>query len=393
MRKRTRKTVGRGAKVVEKVHGFPIREVRPGYFFVQVRRRGLNVAKGFTSLDAAKLKCEEWHTKLTNEGLAGFSITEAERLDAQKALKTLNGRSTLADVAEYWTKHHPDNGALTLKELVQKHVADLEARNCRPLTIKERRQRLNRLCADLGDRPAASILTGDLQEWLNLRGGGPVNRNNLRRSFSALFNYGLAHGIVTSNPAERISVPKADEKMPVFFPVATVEKLLRYALANKPRIVPFLALGAFAGLRPDEARGLLWENVNFAARHIRVMPETSKTRRARLVPISSNLRAWLAAHKKDAGPVGVPLMTETRDRRDCMTGIGLSRWPVDVLRHTYATFELARHPDVAALAESMGNSPSIIYRHYKGLATPKEARAYFALKPQENKSARNAAKA
>lgn len=383
MRNRTKNTVKRGDKVVEKVHGFSIREIRPGYYFVQVRRAGLNVSQGFPTLDAAKLQCNLWHTTLTNEGLAAFTITESERLDARKALNLLNGRTSLEAVAAYWTQHHPDNGALTLRELGGKHIADLEARNCRPVTVRERRQRLGRLCRDLGDRPAVSILTADLQEWLNLRGGGPVNRSNFRRAFSALFSFGVAHGVATANPAERISVPKADEKMPEFFPAGTVEALLRKAHTVCPRLAPFLAVGAFAGLRPDEARALCWENVNLAERHIRVMPETSKTRRARLVPISDNLAAWLAHYHQEEGRIGLPLITETRQRRACMTAAGIDRWPVDVLRHSFATHELARHPDVAALAEVMGNSPSVIYRHYKGLATSKEAAKYFDILPRQ----------
>jgi integrase len=237
----------------------------------------------------------------------------------------------------------------------------------------------------MGDRPACSLLTGELQKWLDLRGAGPVNRGNLRRVFVALFNYAVDNSIMPTNPATRLAVPQADEKMPEFLPVATVEALMEEARAKYPALVPFLALGAFAGLRPDEARGLKWESINLKERLIRVLPGTSKTRRARLVTISDNLARWLADYRMESGAIGLPKITETRWRRKIMESIGMDRWPPDVLRHSFATYQLAKVPDVAALAEMMGNSPSVIYRHYKGLATAKEAAKYFKIMPPKPK--------
>jgi hypothetical protein len=42
---------------------------------------------------------------------------------------------------------------------------------------------------------------------------------------------------------------------------------------------------------------------------------------------------------------------------------------------------MAAHAHEGRLAEIMGNSPRILQVHYKGLATKKEGRKYFALMP------------
>jgi integrase len=42
-----------------------------------------------------------------------------------------------------------------------------------------------------------------------------------------------------------------------------------------PHMVPTLAEQFFAGLRPGEAKGLKWEDINWSEKTIRVMPETS----------------------------------------------------------------------------------------------------------------------
>ena len=66
---------------------------------------------------------------------------------------------------------------------------------------------------------------------------------------------------------------------------------------------PFLAIGAFAGLRSAEIERLDWKNVNLKRGFIEVRAETCKTRARRLVPISDNLRAWLKPFAVPAGPV------------------------------------------------------------------------------------------
>ncbi len=52
-------------------------------------------------------------------------------------------------------------------------------------------------------------------------------------------------------------------------------------------------------------------------------------------------------------------------------------WKSDALRHSYASYKLALCPDVAALSFEMGNSPTMIKRHYLDLKHEDEARKWF----------------
>jgi len=61
------------------------------------------------------------------------------------------------------------------------------------------------------------------------------------------------------------------------------------------KIALFLALGAFTGMRSSEILRLDWLDLNFERRFITVAPEKAKTASRRLVPILSNLMAWLGA--------------------------------------------------------------------------------------------------
>jgi site-specific recombinase XerD len=65
------------------------------------------------------------------------------------------------------------------------------------------------------------------------------------------------------------------------------------------------------------------------------------------------------------------LDTELR-RRSELTGISKIR-----IRHTFASYAIAHHKDLARVAAMLGNSPGVIKRHYDGLATPSDAARFF----------------
>ncbi len=365
------------------VHGYRIRQTAEHKFVVRVRREGVNIRRAFSTIEDARQYCEHLHREREVHGMKALQMTDATRVDANKALAMLNGRASLAEAVGFWALHHPDGSAITLNELSGQYVEKMRRENLRPRTLSGTKWRLEKLCADLGTKPVCTITSTELANWLDVRGGLPVNRNNSLKVFRSFFNYAVARGIVTQNIAKAVSNSKTDEKMPDFWPHDSILKLMRAAEKLKPDMVPAVAIMAFAGLRPDECFALQWQNVNLADNIIRVMPETSKMRRARVVDIAPNLSAWLAAYVKPAGPVSPPYATFRRWRVVVMKAAGLSEWPVDVLRHSYATHWLAVHNDVAKLAALMGNSPAIIFRHYRGLATAKEAARYWQIEPQQ----------
>jgi len=61
------------------------------------------------------------------------------------------------------------------------------------------------------------------------------------------------------------------------------------------------------------------------------------------------------------------------------TGVG---WPQNGLRHSYATYRLAQCQDAAKVALEMGNTPTMIFRHYRELVLPQDAAAWWSISPQ-----------
>ena len=56
-------------------------------------------------------------------------------------------------------------------------------------------------------------------------------------------------------------------------------------------------------------------------------------------------------------------------------------WKVNGLRHSFITYRLAATKNVAEVAHEAGNSPTMIFRHYRELATPAQAEEWFGMKP------------
>ena len=70
-----------------------------------------------------------------------------------------------------------------------------------------------------------------------------------------------------------------------------------------PALIPFLSIGAFAGLRHAELQRLDWSEVRLDDGFIEVKASKAKTASRRLVPIPDNFRLWLKDHAKAGGPV------------------------------------------------------------------------------------------
>ena len=140
---------------------------------------------------------------------------------------------------------------------------------------------------------------------------------------------------------------------------------------------PFLAIGAFAGLRMAELQRLDWSEVDLERGFITVAASKAKTRQRRLVPISDNLKTWLTPCKRAIGPVCVHQRPQLA-AADLCDGF---KWQKNGLRHSYISYRLAVVHDTARVALEAGNSPEVIFGHYRELVTPEAGNAWFEVAP------------
>jgi antitoxin ParD1/3/4 len=129
-------------------------------------------------------------------------------------------------------------------------------------------------------------------------------------------------------------------------------------------------------LRHAEISRLDWKEVRLDRNFIEVTALKSKTASRRLVTIQPNLKAWLAPLARSSGRVQPPNSRKLREASQRRAGIG--KWPTNALRHSFASFHLAKFQDAPALALQMGHTTTaMLFAHYREVVTPEAAEAYW----------------
>ena len=379
-------------KIKTTVHaGINIREVRPDYFLVDCQR-GLNrERKCFNDLAEAKTYCDILATKIRNEGTDALGLPADSRADATKALEILDGKASLVAAARFWTAHNASGDGMSVADLGDKWFAALRRSGCRETTMRDREHKVGRLATAFGGRPAASIMAEDLKNLMDVLGVSGVTADGYRRCWHALYTFAISEGIAETNPLAKIKPFKSDEKLPTPLAVKDVRSILATAAEYAPALVPTLAVQFFGGLRPGEAMGLTWENVDLDEKTIRVLPEVSKMRRSRIVDINDTLAAWLRRYRKKSGPVGITTQNQfdfAMRRKPCGEKKGLLaaariKWIQDGPRKSFASYNFATYQDQARVAATLGHTgdANVLYKHYRGLVTKKAAAEYWKIRP------------
>ena len=154
-----------------------------------------------------------------------------------------------------------------------------------------------------------------------------------------------------------------------------------YSHAAAPKAATCIALQAFAGVRSEELLRLTWQDLERRRGFIEITAGKAKTAQRRLIPIASNLAEWLSdapRNGKRIWPHSKPYLFEAiRDT----TAKAKVAWKANGLRHSFISYRLAQTKDMAAVALEAGNSPVMIFRHYRELATDEEAKEWFGLRP------------
>src|SRR4029450_9574808 len=163
-------------------------------------------------------------------------------------------------------------------------------------------------------------------------------------------------------------------------PTFSVEQITRLLAAAPPDYIPVLAIGLFAGLRPEEINKLRWEDLDFHEGTIRVNASAAKTRKKRFAEISDNLRAWLQPYAGRIGPIAPPNLQKLR--RATMKAAKIDKWTQDGVSTYVASAHYAFHRDPARTAVIMGHrDQNMLLTHYRDIMKPSEAARYWNLAP------------
>ncbi len=363
--------------------------------------RGRNLIEGYaSSLDAA---LTEWRE--AKELLKGGSLVEAARYYASKKVMNLPKK--------------------TVQEVFDEMVKAKRSEGCSERYIDDLTSRCGKFAREF-PREIATIRGPEIKTWLQglTRETSKVDkrsprkpvtnrtRNNFRICLQTLFSFAKAQEYLPADWNDMDAVPVwkvKDEEVEIFTP-----EEMSILLANAPdNLIPFLTIGGFAGLRSAEIERLDWSKVDLENGYITIDASIAKTNSRRLVPIVPNLKAWLKPHKvlKDGqlrtGPVlelanivnavkrltnatrpAAPVLADGHQGKLPPPAVA---WKHNALRHSFCSYRLADVKNAAEVALEAGNSPQMIFQHYRELVTEKAAKAWFAITPESIKAAREKA--
>jgi len=366
--------------------------------------QGARRQKQFTKLDRAKseakLKAEQLQageTEIADAGLADIKeLHAARRLAGEIGLipaleEWLRGRElcqgSIIQACEAWADRNcPRVKPITVADAVGKFLKFKQSKGVKTASSYDRT--LPKLSTDLGHYQLAAISARRLEDWLE-QFSHPVTANTHRKRIVTLWRWARDKGYLPQEvkTAAELTERSREEALEVgIISADTFYALLQFIKIKHPHYIAPLALAGFCGLRRTEIHGQLWEDVQLERKFVRVSAAKRGTPARRIVPLCDEAVSWLSINAQPSGEVS-PGNTWAIDRiRDIGRTAGFTL-PENCFRHSYVSNRVAITGDVNATSLEAGNSPRIIFQHYRELVTKEEAKAWFGQKLVLNKKA------
>lgn len=225
------------------------------------------------------------------------------------------------------------------------------------------------------DAPISAITLTDLEKWLDSK--NLASRSTLRSRLSTLFKFAVRRGYCPANPCERLEAVTVAKSPPAVFTLTQIKACLKW-LQKHPRAFPWFVLSCCCGLRPEEAEQTRKADIHIKEGWIKVEAQTTKVRQRRVVYPKKEAMALLArAMKKKGKQLPMNRTSRRRELKALRKHLKLPAWPKDITRHTAASYWIADCQSAAHVAQSLGNSETILKRHYQAVKTKEEARLFW----------------
>ncbi len=179
----------------------------------------------------------------------GMALELAAR-DYAKAAKLLGGKASILEAVKEFTRRHlHEMPEKTLPDAVKEMLEVKEREGTSPAYTKVLRFYLGQL-AEAFQCQLRSVTTSQLSDFLRSMKVAARSKNKARQTIGAFFNYSRQQGWLPKDHDGISLLSKFKEKagdIEIFTP-QEMESFLTY---SRSELIPFLALGAFAGLRSE----------------------------------------------------------------------------------------------------------------------------------------------
>lgn len=325
----------------------------------------------------------------------GVPLTEAVRQFAF-ARKRLNGEGEIADAVDFFLaqKAKAKLPEVRIPDLVEKLLADLRSKEKSRRYVLDMQARLNRAAESFTGK-ISEVRSPQIDDWLtSMKEASGRTKNNYRTALITLFSFARQKGYLARGQETEAEFSARYDDKGGEIGIYTPEQLEMLLTKIAPRFVPFVAIGAYAGLRSAEIVRLEWPEIRFDQDVVEIKAAKAKTASRRLVPITPALRAWLEPFRQKEGRVLHAIPDEFALAKNLRKAVGeirsdkgkaLIKIVHNGLRHSFITYRMAILKNAAEVALEAGNSPRMIFEHYRELATAGQAEEWFALRPLEER--------
>jgi integrase len=317
-----------------------------------------------------------------------------------KAVEILGADLVIVAAQEYKKRNLTKIKPMLVSEVVDEFIADKERQKRSAIHVQHLESQLRRF-AGSAVQSIATVTAGEIDMFLDglqtgKRAVGPRTRDNFADAIVTLYKWAKMKRYVPSDydETERITRLSNDEDGAI--EIYSPEELTALLAKADAKLIPFLAIGAFSGLRSSEIMRLDWSDVRMDNGEPCIIVQKGKVKlrgkSRRIVPMSENLRAWLKPHAKKNGsvwPYSVPylyeMLRELAPKAEALLRETEQKatleWKANALRHSFISYRVASIKNVAQVALEAGNSPQMIFSNYRELVTEQDAAKWFSLSP------------
>ena len=313
-----------------------------------------------------------------------FGMTLAAAIEEWASARRTAGNVLLSDAVRFYAANRADlYPTRSNVQAAAEFSVSLKRKGVSAIYVRNATASLKRF-TDAVSGNIADVTVADINRFLDgLKKLGPVSKNGIRRNIVTMFGFAKKQGYLhpdrktTAEQTESFKEPETEIQ------IFTPEEMESLLLTAHARILPLVAIGGFAGIRSAEVARLEWQDIKWDRGHIEIAGKKAKTAARRLVPLSDNLKAWLAPWRGETGPIltitdASGALGDTAVKAKIPGG-----WRQNALRHSFISYRVAETGDVARTSLEAGNSPKMIFRHYREIVDAEAAKAWFSIRPPD----------
>ena len=346
------------------------------------------------------------------DGRAAMVSISTKELSYFKDLEKKMGGAPLSEAVNLWLQTSENKlPKITVNEIVKEMLniklndTFIEKRHKQTLQV-----RWGKFEKAFDGRVISSIKAKELDSFLANPEWQPRTRQHYRGAVSMIFDYAKRKDYLEpdkDHQAEKTETIRVNEARLESWSVEDMTLILKHATK---RTIPWLVLGAFAGVRSAEIERMSWEDIDWSSNLILIKGKLvggskSRANNDRAIAMTANVKVWLSPFRTYKGNIlkSLGVGDINKDIYNAINEVThkiqkekpLFTWKQNANRHSFATYYLAMTGDPATTALAMGNSPTMMLRRYKSIqvegktVTRAMAEAYFAILPGEETLNRN----